>query len=113
MIILERLVSAKYRPLQLTLLLDRGRGGFRVPWFCREWGLYGTGEAECADRSKFVRAVAREFSRSEEDSPQLSRQLLDARREVYRRADAGEIQTISAADIAVQNLAQMQRQAEA
>ena len=41
------------------------------------------------------------------------RELLEARREVHRRADAGEIQPVAAADIAVEHLAQMQRQTEA
>ena len=44
---------------------------------------------------------------------QSAGELLEPRRQIYRGADAGEIEPVAAADIAVEHLAQMKRQAEA
>ena len=44
---------------------------------------------------------------------ELRRDLLQPRREIDRRPDAGEIEPVAAADIAVQHLADVQRQPEA
>ena len=41
--------------------------------------------------------------------PRLAASFSKPRREVYGRADAGEIQPVTAADIAVEHLAEMQR----
>ena len=53
--------------------------------------------------------MLREFSGQNDRSSQAGRELLEPRREVYGRADAGEIQPVTAADIAVEHLAEMQR----
>src|SRR5215471_13809219 len=54
-----------------------------------------------------------EIFRSEDGAAEPAGQLLQPRRQVYRRPDASEIQPVAAADIAEQHVADMQRQAEA
>ena len=52
-----------------------------------------------------------ERGRGHEVAPEIARQRLEARGQVDRRADRGEVQAPGAADVAVQDVAQMQRQA--
>ena len=47
------------------------------------------------------------------DLAELRRDLLQPRREIDRRPDAGEIEPVAAADVAVQHLADVEREAEA
>src|SRR5260221_1373886 len=70
------------------------------------------GEGEFADRDELGAAVTGELARGKNDSAEPGGQLLDARREVHRRPDRGEVETVAATDIAVEDLAEMQRQAE-
>src|SRR5215475_3710265 len=70
-------------------------------------------KCKLVDNSELVRAVDGKFTGGEDCSPQLTGQLLEARRQIHRRTDAGEVQTVAAADIAVQNFAHMQGQTEA
>src|SRR5262249_55871620 len=56
--------------------------------------------------------MSRKFARSKYHPPQSTGQLLHACCQVDGLADAGEIETVAAADIAVKDLAQMQRQPE-
>src|SRR5258707_1127383 len=56
--------------------------------------------------------MLREVARSEDRAPESRGQLLDARREVHRRADTGEVQSVPATDIAIENAAEMERQSE-
>ena len=56
--------------------------------------------------------MPRESARSKYHPPQPTGQLLHASRQIDGLADAGEIETVAAADIAVKDLAQMQRQPE-
>src|SRR5215472_14515698 len=70
------------------------------------------GEREFAERGEFTAAMPREFARSKYHPPQPAGQLLHACRQIDRLANAGEIQTVAAAYIAVKDLAQMQRQPE-
>ena len=65
------------------------------------------GKIEPADRAEMVRAMPREFFRGEDHASQAAGELLDARRQIHRRTDAGEVQTVAAADVAVQHLAHM------
>src|SRR5215469_17645140 len=71
-----------------------------------------SGEREFAERDEFTAAMPRKFARSKYHPPQPTGQLLNARRQIDGLADAGEIETVAAADIAVKDLAQMQRQPE-
>src|SRR6516225_1411741 len=70
------------------------------------------GEGEIADWSERARAMAREILGGEDAAAQAARELLQPGREIHRRTDAGEIEPAGAADIAVEHLAQMKREAE-
>ena len=73
-----------------------------------------SGDGKAADRLQaVVTAVIDEILRSEDGSAQAAGKFLKPRRQVYRRADASEIQPIAAADIAEQHVADMQRQTKA
>src|SRR3954454_18400635 len=63
-----------------------------------------------ADRDKIRRAFSCEITGGQDRSLELSGQFFDASGQIHRRADAREIQPIAAADISVQDLAQMKRQ---
>jgi len=71
-----------------------------------------SGEREFAEHGEFTAAMPRECTRSKYHPPKPTGQLLHARRQIDGLADAGEIETVAAADIAVKDLAQMQRQPE-
>jgi len=73
-----------------------------------------SGDGKAADRLQaVVAAVIDEILRSEDGSAQAAGKFLKPRRQVYRRADASEIQPVAAADIAEQHVADMQRQTKA
>src|ERR1035437_10299944 len=55
----------------------------------------------------------REFGGQNDRSPKAGGELFEPRCEVHRRADAGEIQPVTAADIAVEHFAKMERQTKA
>jgi hypothetical protein len=76
-------------------------------------GRAKAGKGEFAERGKFAWAVTREFIGGEDRAPQLAGQLFDACGTIDRGTNTGEIETIAAADIAVKNIADVQRQAEA
>ena len=71
------------------------------------------GKREFAECREFTRAVAGKFSRGEDGASELAGQLFDARCKIDRGPDAGEIEAIAAADIAVEDIADVQCQAEA
>src|SRR6266568_1931357 len=62
-----------------------------------------SGKAEFAECRKFARAVAREFFRGDDRAPEPAGQLFDARGKIDGGTDAGEIEPIAAADIAVEH----------
>src|SRR5262245_62174464 len=73
-----------------------------------------SGDGKAANLSQaVVSAVIDEILRSEDGSAQAAGKFLKPRRQVYRRADASEIQPVAAADIAEQHVADMQRQTKA
>ena len=73
-----------------------------------------SGDGKAADRLQAsVAAVIDEILRSEDGSTQAAGKFLKPRGQVYRRADASEIQPVAAADIAEQHVADMQRQTKA
>src|SRR5262245_25960594 len=73
-----------------------------------------SGDGKAADRLQaVVAAVIDEILRSEDGSAQAAGKFLKPRRQVYRRADASEIQPVAAADIAELHVADMQRQTKA
>jgi hypothetical protein len=86
------------------------------PRWVRSWPFVGeaihhllggkSGNRKTADRLQaFVAAVADEILRSEDGSAQAAGKFLKPRRQVYRRADASEIQPVAAADIAKLHIA--------
>src|SRR6478672_1169240 len=66
-----------------------------------------------AEAQEILRQVGGEFRRSDDRLAELRRDLLQPRREIDRRPDAGEIEPVAAADIAIQQLADVQRETEA
>src|SRR5215468_5519803 len=62
------------------------------------------GEGEFPESSEVARAAAREFIGGEDPASQLTRQLFNARGEIDGRTNAGEIEPIGAADIAVEDI---------
>src|SRR5262245_4358530 len=70
------------------------------------------GKGEFAECGEFTRAMAGKFPRGEDGAPQLAGQLFDARCKIDSGPDAGEIEAIAAADIAVKDIAYVQGQAE-
>src|SRR4029078_1236560 len=72
------------------------------------------GDGEAADwLQAVVAAMAGEILRSEDGPAQAAGKFLKPRRQVDRRAYAGEIQPVSAPDIAEEHVADMQRQTKA
>src|SRR5271167_726100 len=71
------------------------------------------GKGEFTKGGEFVGAMLRELIGGENRSPQLTGQLFNARGKIDSRTNAGEIEPIAAADIAVKDIADVQRQAEA
>src|SRR5262249_23153967 len=69
-------------------------------------------EREVPDRLEIRSAVTREFVGGEDHSAQFAGELLEPRGQIYRGANAGEIQPVSAADVAVQDVADVKRQSE-
>src|SRR6187200_288981 len=66
-----------------------------------------------AELRELLRQVGGELRRSDDRLAELRRDLLQPRREIDRRPDAGEIEPVAAADIAILHLADVQREAEA
>jgi len=60
-----------------------------------------------------VRTIFGEFLRCQHGTSQAAGELLEPRRQIYRGADAGKVQPVAAADIAVEHVAQMKRQSKA
>src|SRR5258705_3490174 len=60
----------------------------------------GAGKHELAHRPQRSLAMARESVRREDGLAELAGQFLQTRRKIDRWADAGEIQTVAASDIA-------------
>src|SRR5215469_6136777 len=81
---------------------------------CEYWlkGAKAT-QRKLANRHHPRRAMPGEFTRGEYRIPGFTGQLFKPRRQVDGRADTGEIESVAAADIAVQHLADMQREAKA
>src|SRR6516162_8758727 len=73
---------------------------------------YFLGRAEARQR-ELAAAMLCELARSQDPAPQRAGQLFDARGAIDSRTDAGEIEPIAAADIAVEDIADMQGEAEA
>src|SRR5262249_9208635 len=69
-------------------------------------------EREVSDRLEIRPAVTREFVGGEDHSAQFAGEVLEPRGQIYRGANAGEIQPVSAADVAVQDVADVKRQSE-
>src|SRR5262249_23837521 len=69
-------------------------------------------EREVPDRLEIRPAVTREFVGGEDHSAQFAGELLEPRGQIYCGANAGEIQPVSAADVAVQDVADVKRQSE-
>src|SRR5262245_61689674 len=69
-------------------------------------------EREVPDRLEIRPAVTREFVGGEDHSAQFAGELLEPRGQIYRGANAGEIQPVAAADVAVQDVADVKRQSE-
>src|SRR5580704_16235108 len=57
--------------------------------------------------------MLRELAGSQDPAPQLAGQLFNSRGEIDGRTDTGEVKAIPAADIAVEDIANVQGQAEA
>ena len=70
------------------------------------------GQPEFTERGEFFRAVAREFTGSEDRVAQLGGQLFDPGGTIDGWTNASEIKSIAAADIAVEDIADVQCQAE-
>jgi hypothetical protein len=70
------------------------------------------GQPEFTERGEFSCAVAREITGGEDCAAQLRGQLFDAGGTIDGWTNASEIESIAAADIAVEDIADMQRQAE-
>src|SRR6516225_2455163 len=68
---------------------------------------------ELAECCELIPAMPRKLAGSQDPAPQFTRQLFDALGEIDCRTDAGEVEPIPAADIAVEDIADMQGQAEA
>ena len=64
-------------------------------------------------RRNSIREVAGKIRRRNDRFAELGRDLFQPRREIHRRADAGEVEAVAAADIAVHHLADMEREPEA
>ena len=81
----------------------------------------GEGAAGAGDALEVVRAevherarhVTRDLLAHHQRTTELAGEALEARREVHRRADAGEVEAARAADVAVGDVADVQRDAEA
>src|SRR5215470_14027389 len=71
------------------------------------------GKSELAECGELTPAMLCELTGSQDPAPQLAGQLFDARGEIDGRTNAGEVEPIAAADIAVQDIADVQGQAEA
>src|SRR6516225_5071644 len=69
-------------------------------------------EREFPDRLEIGFAVTREFVGGEDHAAQFAGELFEARGQVYRGADAGEIEPVSAADVAIQDVADVKRQSK-
>src|ERR1700730_13420229 len=67
------------------------------------------GQREFAEWRKFAPAVACELFRGADLAPQRPRQLFEASGKIDGWTDAGEIEPIAAADIAVEDIADVQR----
>jgi len=63
-----------------------------------------------AESGEFVRAATREFPGGEDRASELAGQLFNACGTVDGRANAGEIEPVAAADIAVEDIADVQRE---
>src|ERR1700741_1719914 len=70
------------------------------------------GQPEFTERGEFSRAVAREFTGSEDRAAQLAGQLFDAGGTIDGWTNASEIKSIAAADITVEDITDVQCQAE-
>src|SRR5262245_10522125 len=70
---------------------------------------------DCAvvDRRQRCRAALRERVRGDDRPTEVARDLFETRGEVHRGTDAGEVEPASAADVAVENLAEVEREPEA
>ncbi len=68
--------------------------------------------AEATDLHQIVRTVFCELLRRHNAAPQLARQFFQARGQIDRRTDAREIEPVAAADIAVKNVADVERESE-
>src|SRR6202035_1248769 len=71
------------------------------------------GKGELAECGELAPAMLCELAGSQDPAPQLAGQLFDARGEIDGRTDAGEVESIAAADIAVEDIADVQGQAKA
>ena len=72
-----------------------------------------TGYRMLAEAPELVREVRGKIGGRDDGFAEFGRNLLQPRREIDRRADAGEVEAVAAADIAVHHLADMQRKPEA
>src|SRR4029077_967247 len=64
-------------------------------------------ELEASHRSRFRRRCVGELLADEQALAELAVESLDARRQVHRRADAGEVEAREAADVAVGDVAEV------
>ena len=65
-----------------------------------------------SDRTEIAAAIFGEFLRRQNSAAEPAGKLFQARRQIYRRADTSKVEAIAAADIAVEHVTQMQREAE-
>ena len=66
-----------------------------------------------SEAAELIRKVAGKIRRRYDRFAELGRDLFQPRRKIHRRADAGEVEAVAAADIAVHHLADMEREPEA
>src|SRR6202008_2247843 len=76
-------------------------------------GRAEAGKREFAECGEFAGAMLREFIGGENPAPQFAGQLFEASGKIDGWTNAGEIKPIAAADIAVEDIANVQCQAEA
>ena len=71
------------------------------------------GEFEVAQRHEFLRQMARESRRGDDGSPKPGGDFFEAGGAIDGRTDAGEVEARARANVAVERVADVQRESEA